>query len=227
MAFALIVASSWPLEGARASATARPACRSGRTVFRQGAIRAFVLVRHFRGEHGQPSSPFKTFYVCRPGWATPRRIIEGAPFTRETAYQFRLSGPYLGWLDYVEGVQSGSSTEVGWVDLRSGRIRSGLIDASEGLSEPSEEEAGLPRVPVEAVGYAIAPDGTVALIGEGGEPLEWEVCLLAVGRHSLGRPRALYVAKAPAEGLDPASVAITATSVTWTTKKGLPGSAPR
>ena len=206
--------------------TAHLTCRSGRTVFHKGAIRAFVVVREFKGERGQPSSPFKTFYVCRPGSRTPRRIIEGAPFTRETAYQFKLFGQRLGWLDYSEGVQSGYQTEVGWIDLRIGRVRSGVINASEGLSNEAEEESGLPRVPADNVRYAIAGDGAVAVAGEGGEPTEWEVCVLPVKLHALGRPEPLYVAKDGQEGVDLDSIAISETGVTWITKKGQPESAP-
>lgn len=196
-------------------------------MFRQGGVRAFVLVREFKGERGQPSSPFKTFYVCRPGWRAPRTIIEGDPFTRETAYQFKLFGHYLGWLDYSEGVQSGYQTEVGWIDLRIGRVRAGVINASAGLSNEAEEEPGLPRVPSDIVRYAIASDGTVALAGEIEEPAEWEVCVLPVKPHALGKPQALYVAKDGQEGVDVDSIAITETSVTWTTKNGQLESVPR
>jgi hypothetical protein len=73
----------------------------------------------------------------------------------------------------------------------------------------------------------IARDGTVAVLGEGGEPVEWEVAVLPVKLRSLGRPRRLFTAKQGQEGLEVDSLAITATSVTWRTKSGQPGSASR
>jgi hypothetical protein len=139
---------------------------------------------------------------------------------------FRLFGQRLGFVDYSEGIQSGSDVEVGWVDLRIGRVRTGGINASEGLTD-AEEEPGLPKVPVDRVKFAIASDGTVAVVGEGIEPREWEVCLLPVELHSLGKPRQLFLANAGEEGVDPDSIAIDDTSVKWRTKKGVPASAPR
>ncbi len=138
-----------------------------------------------------------------------------------------MFGYRLGFVVRSEGIQSGSETEVGWIDLRIGRVRTGLINASEGLANESEEEPGLPRVPDWDLKYAIANDGTVAVLGEGGDPKEWEVCLLPVKRHALGPPRELFLAKAGQEALDPDSIAITETSVLWSTKSGQAGSAPR
>ena len=200
-------------------------CRSGRTLFRRPGTRAFVVVRQFRFAGG--SSPYETFYACRPGSRTPRIIFEGAPFTRDTLYGFRGFGDRLGFLSHSEGVQSGSETEVGWIDLRIGRVRTGRINASEGLMSEAEEEPGLPRVPDGHVAYAIAGDGTVAVIGHGGYPLEWEVCVLPVKLHSLGPPRPLYEATAGQEGVDPRSLTIGETTVAWRTEKGQPVSAAR
>ncbi len=185
-----------------------------------------MIVRQF-GAGGQEGSSYKVFYVCSHSLRTPRRFDQGDPFTIETMYDFKVFGDRLGFLTYSEGVQSGSDTDVGWVDLRIGRARTGEIHGSEGLQSESEEEPGIPRVPDDRLDYAIASDGTVAVLGEGGEPVEWEVCLLAVKLHSLGPPRALYAAKAGQEGLDLHSLAISDTSVTWRTKKGQPLSAPR
>ena len=196
-------------------------------MFREDGVRAFVVVRQFEGGRGQSSSSYKTFYICSPALRAPRRFEQGAPFTRETLSGFKIFGDRLGFVAHSEGVQSGAETEVGWVDFRIGRVRSGRINASEGLQNESEEEPGLPRVPAGNVHYAIAGDGTVAVLGEGGDPTEWEVCLLPVKLHSLGPPRPLFIAKPGQEGLDPHSLAITDTSVTWRMKNGQPASAPR
>jgi hypothetical protein len=207
-------------------APAKPNCRSGRTVFRHDGIRAFVIAR-FEAPRSQEGSEYKTFYVCRPGWRTPRVFYKGAPFTRESMEGLRLFGQRLGFVDYSSGIQSGSDVEVGWVDLRIGRVRTAIINASEGLTEPDEEEPGLPKVPVDHVKFAIARDGTVAVIGQDVEPEEAEVCVLPVELHDLGKPRQLFFAKAGQEGIDPDSIAIDDTTVKWRTRKGVPVSAPR
>jgi hypothetical protein len=215
--------------GAQASSggPAKPNCRSGRTVFRHGGIRAFVLVG-FEAPRSQEGSEFKTFYVCRPGWRTPRVFYQGSPFTTEAMEGFRLFGQRLGFVDYSAGVQSGSEVKVGWVDLRIGRVRTAVINASEGLTEGNEEEPGLPMVPSGRVKFAIASDGTVAVAGEGGaEADEWEVCLLPVELRSLGKPRQLFLTKARQEAVDLDSIAINSTTVKWRSKKGVPASAPR
>jgi hypothetical protein len=138
-------------------------------------------------------------------------------------------GDRLGFVSRSEGIQSGSETEVGWVELDAGRVRTGLINASEGLLEESEEQPSLPRVPDSVVDYAIAGDGTVAVLGEGGQPTEWEVCLLPVKPRSLGPPRELFLAEAGhgQEALDPDSIAITETSVLWRTRGAQQVSVPR
>jgi hypothetical protein len=202
-------------------------CGTGRTVFRVGGTRAFVVSRQFSPGRGEPSSPYKTFYVCRSGSRKPDVLKQGEPYVNETISGFRLFGYRLGFVIRSEGIQSGSEAEVGWIDLRIGRVRSGVINASEGLANESEEEPGLPRVPDQVVRYAIADDGTVAVLGEGGAPREWEVCLLAVKPRSLGPPDQLFVARTEQEALDPDSIAITETSVLWRTKSGQPASAPR
>lgn len=226
LAVSLLLAAP-ALAQAGAARTRPPTCRSGRTLFRAaGPIRAFVLVSEF--DAGRPdASPVDTFYVCRPDSRTPRVISRGEPYARESAGDFKLLGERLGFVIFSAGVQSGSQAELGWIDLRIGRVRSAVINASEGLISEAEEEPGLPKVPDGHLRYAIAEDGTVALAGEGGFPFEWEVCELPVGVHALGRPRALYTAPRGGEGVELDSIAITPTSITWTTQKGLAMSAPR
>ncbi len=227
---ALTVVLALAVSGVAQASGARrrsPTCRSGRTLFRAaGPIRAFVVVSEFDAGRAD-ASPYDTFYVCRPGSRVPRVISRGEPYARESARDFKLFGQRLGFIIFSEGVQSGSQAEFGWIDLRIGRVRTAVINASEGLISQAEEEPGLPKVPDGHVRYAIAEDGTVALAGEGGFPFEWEVCELPVGVHALGRPRAVYTATRAQEGVDLDSIAITATSITWTTKRGLSMSAPR
>jgi hypothetical protein len=92
-----------------------------------------------------------------------------------------------------------------------------LINAGENA------EPGDPMVIEGDITFAIAGDGTVAIMSSG-EPAQ-EIDVLPVGARSLGPPRKLLAAAGG--GLDPASIAITDTSVTWRTKTGQPGAAPR
>jgi hypothetical protein len=203
-----------------------PSCHAGRTVFHRAGIRAFVIVRQFGHQH-QEGSSYKTFYICSPALRTAHVFDQGAPFTFEDVYDYKLFGERLGFIYSSRGVQNGSAEGIGWVNVRSGRAKEGAIHESEDLTEGNEEDPGLPKVPIDSVDYVIADDGTVAVLGEGREPVEWEVALLPVKPRSLGRPRRLFTAKQGQEGLEVDSLAITATSVTWRTKSGQPGSASR
>jgi hypothetical protein len=204
---------------------APPSCHAGRTVFHRDGVRAFVIVRTF-GNPSQEGSHYKTFYICSPRLRKAHLFNQGDPFTRESVSDYELFGNRLGFVSFSEGVQSGADQNIGWVNVETGRAKQGTIYGSEGLTSEQEEEANLPKVPDGRLDYAIASDGAVAVLGEGGEPTEWEVCVLPVKPRSLGRPRRLFNAKSPAEGLDVDSLAIIGTTVTWRTKHGQPGSAP-
>jgi hypothetical protein len=166
-------------------------------------------------------SAYQLFYVCRPGSRRPRVIYQGDPFTAAVAYGFRVFGIRLGFVIHSEGFSNGSDTWVGWLDLRIGQLRIGLINAGEN-ADPGE-----PGVLDSYVTFAIATDGTVAIVGSEAKeaPSLQEVDLLKVKAKALGRPKQLFLASHG--GLDPSSIAITDTSVTWKTTTGQPGSAPR
>jgi hypothetical protein len=229
LAFFLILLLTLALPASGRAADQRlkpPSCHAGRTVFHRAGIRAFVIVRQFGHQH-QEGSSYKTFYVCSPALRTAHVFDQGAPFTSEDVYDYKLFGERLGFVYFSRGLQNGSAKGIGWVSLRSGRAKTGAIYESEDLTEGNKEDPGLPKMPSDRVDYVIARDGTVAVLGEGGEPVEWEVALLPVKPRSLGRPRRLFTAKQGQEGLEVDSLAITATSVTWRTKSGQPGSASR
>ena len=154
--------------------------------------------------------------MCRPASRRPRLIYAGDPFTRSEVNGFAIFGLRLGFIVRSEGFSNGSETSVGWLDLRIGRVRLGLINAG------VNAEPGDPTFEGD-ITYAIASDGTVAIMSSG-EPAQ-EIDLLPVGARSLGPPRKLLTASS--SGLDSASIAITDTSVTWRTKTGQPGSAAR
>jgi hypothetical protein len=208
------------------AAASSVSCRAGRTVFHRDGIRAFVINRKFEAGT-QDSSNIRTFYVCSSALRRPRIFDQSAPFTFEGLYDYKLFGERLGFIYSSSGIQNGTAEGIGWVNLRTGRAKESGICESEDLTEGNEETPGLPHVPCDHVNYAIAADGTVAVLGEGGEPTEWEVAELADKPRSLGSPRRLTHVTAPAEGLDIRSLKITATDVTWSTKDDQTASAPR
>ncbi len=197
-------------------------CRSGKTLFHRGPIRAFLVARTYV-DSSDPTlrSPYQTFYVCRLGARRPRAIFLGDPFTRATAYGFRLFGDRLGFVIHSEGFSNGSDTWVGWLDLRIGRLRTGLINAGENAAP------GDPTVIDNLVTFAIAGDGTVAIMGndDATPHHQQEVDLLPAKTMALGPPQQLFTTSQG--GLDPRSIGITGTTVTWATTTGRPESAPR
>ncbi len=202
-----------------------PSCHAGRTVFHRDGIRAFVIVRHF-GNPRQEGSAYKTFYVCSPTLRKAHLYDQSDPFTFEGLYDYKIFGDRLGFIYSSQGVQNGAAVGVGWVNLKSASAKSGAIFESEQLANEDEEEPGLPDVPADHLNYVIAGDGMVAVLGEGGEPVEWALAVLPVKPHSLGPPRRLFTVKAPQEGLNLDSLAIVGSSVTWRTRRGESGSAP-
>lgn len=206
------------------AAAAKVTCRSGRTVFRRPGLRVFVLGRVY-GKPSQEGSHYKDFYLCGRGARSPRLFDAGSPFTMESVSQYKLVGNRLGFVRSSAGVQSGAEVVVGWVQF-GGPVKQGTVWATEDAFN-EEEEKGLPKVPAEELDYAIAPDGAVAVIGEGGDPTEWEVALLPVKAHGLGPPKALFKTKSKLEAPEPRSIAITDTSVTWRSTSGQPLSLPR
>jgi hypothetical protein len=190
-------------------------CRSGTTVFHEGSVRAFYLKHHLRS---QPSLTWRSYYACRPGSRKPRLLYESSPATFTHVYGFRIFGMRLGFVVTSEGYAGGGEAIVGWFDLRIGQLRTGLINVNEEQYTPPTA----PHVPIGEVRYAIAPDGTVAVLGED-EP-EQEIALLKVGKSSLLAPvRLFYTATG---SVDPTSLAISETAVTWRTRAGQEESAP-
>src|ERR1035437_18199 len=107
-------------------------CKSGKTLFHKGSIRAFVVTRTFVDTSGQgPNSPYETFYVCRPGARNAKTIFVCDPFVNVTAYGFRLFGNRLGFVIHSEGFDNGSDTQVGWLDTRIGQLRIADINTGE------------------------------------------------------------------------------------------------
>jgi hypothetical protein len=212
---ALLIAAGGALGSAAQGSAAT--CRSGKTLFHSGHVRAFSVKRIYH-DRTVGNSPFYDVYVCRPGRAKPQRIYETSPYNYFTPSNFRLFGARLGFQLYELGYGNGSQTTLGWVDVQSGVVRIGAINDGENAGP------GDPLVPDDAVSYAIAPDGAVALIGgKSSEPQR--VAELPIGPRAFGKLKVIF--DAPGGGLDRGSIAIDAATISWRTKVGAAASAPR
>ena len=219
------------MAAAATSAQGHLSCRSGKTEFKRGGIRAFSIGR-VEGNPRDEGSHYRQYYVCGRGARKPMLFDPGQPFTNESVSDYRVFGDRLGFVSSDQGVQSGGSVSVGWVRLPRGPVKEAVIWAEEGLPEEQELEEHVPKVPSEEFEYAIAPDGVVAVAGEAhartaGEPLEWEVCDLIVKGHGLSRPKALFKTTSKGEAPVLKTIAINGSTVSWSNRAGTPVSVPR
>lgn len=214
---------------AAAPASGHVGCNSGKTVFKRPGVRVFKVPSVY-GNPNTEGSHYKAFYLCARGSQRPR-VFWGEPFSRNTLVgHYKLVGDRLGFVAYSEGISGGASTTLGWVQLPQGPVKEAEIWASEEVSE--ELEPG-PKVPSEALDYAIAADGTVAIAGEAIDfaaeaehpgkppPHEWEVCVLTVKAHGLSSPKSLIKTTLPGEAPVLDSIAINASMVSWQNSAGL------
>jgi hypothetical protein len=214
-------------DGASAHAAAKRGfqanCRSGRTEFRKGALRVFNVSS--RDPHSGGSR--ERLFVCTSVARKPRLIVDGGPDSEVLTRSFVLQGTRLGFEVQIVafmGPVPVAPTEVGWIDVRRGPARLGLLNAGveSQVAEPSE-----PLLPVDKVHFAIAPDGSMAVIAgaQSGCQVVAVLTLPATRSTHLKEPEVLYTANNG--GLDPASLTIDDTTVAWRTSSGSPASAPR
>jgi hypothetical protein len=197
---------------------APPTCQSGRTLFERSAVRVFFFSSYDAIDKGI----HQRILICLGHAIKPSVLYDNGPFNGVSAYDFHILGRRLGFVADDEGISNGSETDIGWVDLRTGDVRQGALNA--GVNADRRD----PRLPLGSVGYAIDHEGTVAVIT--GHTCQ-VVAILPVRAkpfeygYRLGPP--LVRVTAPKGGLDPSSVAITATAITWRTVGGAAGSVPR
>jgi hypothetical protein len=193
----------------RAAQSGAVNCASGRTLFHKGAIRAFSV-----NKTDAHDLSYQVVFACIPRAGARRvHVLDyGDVGTQTSADMFRLSGEYLGFHVLVTG---GSSFQdyLGWIDTRTGLVRSGLI--TEG---PGGEGSTDAQIPDETLAYAIAADGAIAVIGS--EYPNQAVGLLVPGHRSF-KPLKSLASQSDGD-LDEHFIQISATSVTWKTKQGTP-----
>ncbi len=188
-------------------------CRSGRTLFHHGGIRAFSVSFFDVADHGEHHEAL----ACLGRSRKPLVIYDPGPFNFVQAGRFRIVGHRLGFVIHDQGFANGSETDVGSVDLPTRGVRLGLLNAGENAG-PND-----PLLPEDAIAYAFAPDGATAVIA--GTACQIVAVLPVAGIHRLGPPVVLFTAAHG--GLVARSIAINPTAVTWRTATGSPGSAPR
>jgi hypothetical protein len=198
---------------AASGAPFQPTCQSGQTLFVSGAVRAFKMT---------DSSDQQAAFVCSNSSVAPVVIDNPGPAVQVQAGDFHIRGGRLGFVvsDFGLGTGPGGDTELGWVDLQTGEVALGLLNAGPGN--------GRPQLPDDVVSYAFAPDGTTAVIA--GATCE-VVATLAVraqphaGEYRLGPPVLLFTARHG--GLVHWSITITTTTVGWREANGAKDSVPR
>jgi hypothetical protein len=198
-------------------------CRSGKTEFRKGALRIFNVST----KDPQSGGVHQRLLMCTSHVRRPRLIVDGGPESEILPGTFALQGTRLGFDVQTVALMNPvplAPTEVGWIDVRRGPARLGLLNAG---VEPQYAEPSEPLLPVDNVHFAIAPDGSMAVIAgaQSGCQVVAVLTLPATRSRHLKPPEVLYTAKNG--GLDPASLTINATTVSWKTTGGSPGSALR
>jgi hypothetical protein len=191
-----------------------PTCRSGRTLFASGAVRAFKAT---------DSNENQEVFVCASSSAEPVVIDNPGPAIEVDVGDFHIRAGRLGFEidDMGLGAGGGTNLALGWMDLQTGEVAIDPLDAG-GNSNPS------PLLPDYPISYAFAPDGTMAVIAGTGCEL---VAILPIRAkpfadvYRLGPPRVVFTAHHG--NLIHWSIAITATTVKWRTLNGTKGSAPR
>lgn len=189
-----------------------PTCRSGKTLFHRGKVRAFHVRfydREVRGDHEQ-------ILACR-GSRRPLKLFDPGPFNSVRAERFALTGARLGFVVHAQGMGNGSQTDVGWADLRTRTVRRGTINAGENAG------TGDPLLPEDHLRYAIAADGAMALIA--GSRCQVVAVLPLRSARRLGPPVVMYTARDG--GLDASSIALSDSAVSWRTTSGAPSTVDR
>lgn len=208
-AIAIALAVSAPAQAG--SGTSR-SCSAGGTLYRKGSVRAFVVQKtDFRYR-----LQFQVLYACLSRWGRPRVLYSGDVGTITGADMFHQMGRYLGFRVDISGGTSDAAA-LGWINTRTGAVRTAVINA--GPSEDSHD----PAMPEEALAYAIASDGAIAMIGT--EVPFQEVGLLLPGRKEFKPLKSL--AFAPEGGLDKHFIQITPATVIWRASSGMTVAANR
>ena len=193
-----------------------PPCRSGKTEFRKGELRVFRV----SSTDLQSGGTRERLLMCSSASGKPRLLLDGGGDAEVLPIRFAVQGKRLAvavqTVLFMNPVAL-APTEVGWIDLRGGPARFGLLNVGVEAPYVTPDESLLP---VDQVNFAIAPDGWMAVMGRAESGCQ-VVAVLATLRtrsadgHLLGVPNVLYTA--PRGGLDPMSLKTDDVTVAWKT----------
>jgi len=187
---------------APARADARPTCRSGKTLFMAGKTRIFSVWQDV-GEN----TAGDVIYGCSARIRSARRFASTDPSSPAEDWG---AGPRFGHRIVVVNAVTAESLggQVGWWDERTGRTRFGWY-----------EDITIDHA-------TIGSDGAMAVVSEDlDDEIGEVVAYLCVGSKRLGSAR--VVANVDPPGVDPKSLRVRVNRITWRTKDGVEGSAPR
>ena len=105
------------------SAEARTTCRSGKTEFRQGAVRAFSVYDR--------ADDVSSYYACSRRLRRPRLLQPGSPGVTADTRRFEVAHGRLGYV-LSSNTDVNATTALGWLDLRTGRRASFVTSEEEG-----------------------------------------------------------------------------------------------
>ena len=173
-------------------------CTSGTTKHASGSTRVFYI------QH----SEYEAYYVCSKRIRTPRQFASSAPLTTVRMRRIRRVGRRLGFVLETTSEQS-ASTQLGWVDLVTGRSRRQYTD----------RETGAP-----VLAWAMDMRGDMAYLTYAPNDRWHEINALTQGVHRFHSPRAR--ATIPEADVVARSLAIAGDDITWRHRDGREGRAP-
>ena len=201
---ATVVLAAVPATVAQAGFERPGDCRAGTTHFRDGDVRLFRTSGTIDGE------PAWRHHVCSARIRAPKRFNETSPGTDEQLSTFRRAGSLVAFVDTLAGGESFEQL-LGTVDLRTGRRR---------LASRRARDEG-PTV------LAVVPDrrGGVAYLqdrfDDGAQRIGYAPARPDGG---LGVPRPRT--RVTGSRVVPGSLAISAGTLTWRTRRGGRGAVP-
>lgn len=195
-----------------AGAAKRTTCKSGSTLYKKQGVRIFETLRVEQGVQ------ITRVFACRPKSSTPSRLYTSSGTTTTEFKKAEREGTQIVfWID--DFADEGGSSVVGTFATRTGRVRVAYLD---------QEDYGRPE------GLSVAADGRVAIstgtpvygVSENPPDGSEAISVLAPATKAgvLRQPKRVAVVEG---GIKPETLRIDASTVTWTTAAGQPGSAPR
>jgi hypothetical protein len=202
---ALLAVLALTLAVTTAEARAPRTCTKPKPKFRDGSIRIQTTI----GSLGN-----QQWFICSSTIRRPKLWNDQGQYIQDTAASFRRFGNRVAY-SWIWDDGAGAGWEIGWVDVRTARAELTDVDFDD-----VADSAGVDAV-------AVASNGAMAYLEDvegpaGTSPQRIGYAPLTAKR-GLGTPR--VIVEKPGE-VDPKSLKITRTVVSWTTKSGEPRSVP-